>query len=297
MTIYTREERAVAVEPTLASGLVWLYETEQPCAALVQPQGIALPVVGDRRFVFVPDVGGQGAAVGVHVATEAHRDGPDGGPREVLTGEELADIAAALKGAHRGVHTRVVFTAGAVSGHVRLSVPAHPSLLAAVTRYRAGCPRHLHLACGYLRNTQCSWFADGFARLSVPTPPPPSWPLLRSEGVVVAPEAPRRSARNLAGLGAANQQRRERGAARAVATAGEAIATLSRRPRRSAATDEALRVLRLRVDHPEFSLRELAAAHEPPLTKDCYAARLRRALRAVGDDDAHAQQSRHTNAA
>lgn len=75
MNTYTRQERAAAVTPTLAAGLVWLYETEQPCDALVQPQGIALPAVADRRFIFVPDVGGQGAAVGVHVTAAAHLDG------------------------------------------------------------------------------------------------------------------------------------------------------------------------------------------------------------------------------
>ena len=295
MNTYTRQERAAAVTPTLAAGLAWLYQTEQSRDALVQPQGIALPAVADRRFIFVPDVGGQGAAVVVHVTTAAHLDGPSA-PREVLTGEELADIAEALTGAHSGVHTRLVSTPGTVSGHIQLSVKAHPSLLAAVTRYRAGCPRHRQPACGYIRNTQCSWFAHGFTRLIPPTPPPPA-PRRRSDCAVVAPEVPRQSASNVAALGAANQQRRERGAARAVAIAVEAIATLSRRPRRSATTEEALQVLQLRVDHPEFSLRELAAAHIPPLTKDSYAARLRRALRAAGGENARVQQRRHTNAA
>ena len=76
------------------------------------------------------------------------------------------------------------------------------------------------------------------------------------------------------------------------AIAGEAIATLSRRTRRSAITEEALRVLQLRVEHPEYSLRELAAAHTPPLTKDSYAARLRRALRAADGQFVQVRQHR-----
>lgn len=289
MNSYTREERAAAITPTLAAGLVWLYQTAQPRNALVQPQGIALPAVADRRFIFVPDVGGQGAAVVVHVTT-THRDGDvPAAPSDVLTGEELADVAAAVMAAHSGVRARVVSAPGSVAGHIQLSVKAHPLLLAAVARYRAGCPRHRQPACGYIRNTQCGWFADGFARLTMPTPPPP---YQRLDSVVVAPEVPRQSACNVAALGAANAARRERGAARAVAIAGEAIATLSRRRRRSAVTEEALRVLQLRVDHPELSLRELAAAHTPPLTKDSYAARLRRALRAASGDDALVQRGR-----
>ena len=82
-------------------------------------------------------------------------------------------------------------------------------------------------------------------------------------------------------LNAANAQRRDHGATRAIPLARQAIAVLERRPHRNLSSEQGLRVLRLRVENPGLSLRELAVLHDPPLTKDTYAARLRRALLAA----------------
>lgn len=87
----------------------------------------------------------------------------------------------------------------------------------------------------------------------------------------------------------ANAQRQ----ARAVAAAKRALAVLNRVPYPKASTEEAIRVLRLRVDHPTMSLRQLAQQHEPALTKDTYAARLRRAIEVA--DEIQARKARVVN--
>ena len=217
MNTYTPEERSAAITPTLVAGAGMGYTRPSSramhwCSLRASPYQRSL--IGG--FIFVPDVGGQGAAVVVHVITQTGTDEPASPAREVLTEAELAALAEGVMAAHGGVHARVVSSPGTVSGHLQLSAKAQPSLLAAVTRYRAGCPRHRLPACGYIRNNQCTWFSRGFARLTLPTAPPPA-PSRRSAcTVVVAPNAPRRSPNNIAALGAANQHRRDSGAARAV---------------------------------------------------------------------------------
>lgn len=84
----------------------------------------------------------------------------------------------------------------------------------------------------------------------------------------------------------ANAQRQ----ARAVVAAKRALAVLNQVPYPKASTEEAIRVLRLRVDHPAMSLRQLAQLHEPALTKDTYAARLRRAIEVA--DEIQARKAR-----
>lgn len=84
---------------------------------------------------------------------------------------------------------------------------------------------------------------------------------------------------------------------RAVELAQRAIVVLSNKPHRRAVTEESLAVLRLRVAHPDLSLRELAALHEPPITKDTYSARLRRALIAAGTRQGRPAQRKSTTAA
>ncbi|WP_102145688.1 helix-turn-helix domain-containing protein [Mycobacterium hubeiense] len=279
MSRYTRQDRLAAVTPTLSAGAAWLYRVEQPAGALAQPQGVGLPVVADRRFVFVPESQGRGTAVVVYVTTVQRLDGPTG-PRDVLTADELDDIAEALA-TFGGATATIASGPGQTSGRIELASPAHSSLRAAVARYRAGCPVHRLPACGHIRrtaDTQCAWFPLGYGQLVMPTIPAPRHDISSGpSGAARRPAPPANSAQ----LGAANARRRDRGAARTVAAAREAIAVLSRRPHRSTATEEALEILRLRVDHPELSLRELAAMHRPPLTKDSYAARLRRALAVI----------------
>lgn len=259
-------QRVQTLTPSLASGISWLFDVVQPPTALVRPEGVALPVVAGRRLIFAPGGAGQGAAVIIQAAA--------GHPGGDLEDEEISQLALAVEGI-AGVAVRVETPTGAVrAARIQLSRSAHPSLLAALARFRSGCPVHHRPACGHTRGAEapCQWFARGARALIAPAEP------------VVLPAVPVRHAvseASVAGLIIANARRRDSGARRAVGVAREAIAMLSRRPHRGAATEEVLRVLRLRVEHPELSLRELAALHEPPMTKDSYAARLRRALQLV----------------
>lgn len=78
-------------------------------------------------------------------------------------------------------------------------------------------------------------------------------------------------------LYAANEKRRERGAAASVEAVRTALDKLgATAPPRLAAAG------RLRLAHPDASLRELGERAEPPATKDTVAALLRR-LTALGD--------------
>lgn len=133
--------------PALVVGLRWLYDTEQPSAAIVDHRGRRLQSAGDRTVRFTP-VGWQGRAVVVLIpTTNAH-----GRVRPVTTGE-LEAFADAV----RDMGEDVVSTwSGALRGFVALARPAHPSLRAAVQRYEDGCPDHTGSpACG------CGWLAAG----------------------------------------------------------------------------------------------------------------------------------------
>ncbi|CPV66490.1 helix-turn-helix domain-containing protein [Mycobacteroides abscessus] len=78
--------------------------------------------------------------------------------------------------------------------------------------------------------------------------------------------------------------------ARAVEAARTALAVLNQVSFPKASTVEALRVLALRVDHPLLALRQLAELHDPPLTKDTYAARLRRAIEIAAEYQARRER-------
>lgn len=73
----------------------------------------------------------------------------------------------------------------------------------------------------------------------------------------------------------ANSARSEQGRSRQCAAAQQALT--------STTIPEWRAVLELRVQHPDLTLADLAAKHDPPLTKSAYWSRLRRALRAASD--------------
>lgn len=266
-TRLTGTQRVEALTPALVSGLRWLFDVEQPATALVRAEGIALPPLLGRRLIFVPGSDRDAAAVIMQtVATPP--------TAELLGDEEISALAAAaehLTGAAVAVQ-RTTEASHAV--RIQLSRLAHRSLRAALARFRAGCPVHHQPACGHTRGPEapCQWYARG-AKALIGPPEPVILPVL-------APPHPVTAA-SIAALGTANARRRDRGARRAVAAASDAIALLTRSPRGARVPEEALRVLRLRVEHPDLSLRELAELHDPPMTKDSYAARLRRALQLV----------------
>lgn len=76
----------------------------------------------------------------------------------------------------------------------------------------------------------------------------------------------------------ANTVRSEKGSSRQCAAAQLALRTTT--------VAEWRAVLKLRVQYPDLTLADLAAKHDPPLTKDAYWSRLRRALRAAGGEAA-----------
>lgn len=125
----------------LAAGLDWLYRTRQPDDAIQQHHGITLPGLGNRYYGFCPEGADKRPVVSVNVARPKHRDtvtyeltNPIG-PNELraLTTElhSLGVRVTCTWNGHPGPH-----------GSLGLDRPAHPSLLAAVKRYHAGCPEH-----------------------------------------------------------------------------------------------------------------------------------------------------------
>lgn len=123
----------------LLVGLRWLLDTEQPAEAIVSHHGQRLASADNRVLRFVPHGPGERA----FIAIEVHRiDWVSWGcPRNPLAPSELSDIAALLG----DVGQRVVETRDGhpgITGSLALSTSSHPSLLAAVRRYSAGCPRH-----------------------------------------------------------------------------------------------------------------------------------------------------------
>jgi DNA-binding transcriptional regulator WhiA len=81
-----------------------------------------------------------------------------------------------------------------------------------------------------------------------------------------------------------NQARAGRAGRRQVALARRALGVLQEERRGSDLhVSRWVQALAHRVDHPEMTLAELGQSMTPPLTKDAYAALLRRALRKAGD--------------
>lgn len=148
----------------LRAGLAWLFETEQPDGAILQHHGLIHDAEGDRRYCFVPEGAWNRPVVVIDIA-DPKWSGPMTNrtllnPLAPTELEQFAEAIAALG----------YPTAGTWNGHpgpsgsVSLSRTAHPSLLAAVNRYRAGCPAHpaRRVFC------DCGWYRDGFSLLIQP---------------------------------------------------------------------------------------------------------------------------------
>lgn len=126
----------------LAAGLRWLYETEQPDGAMVFHLGTVLgDSDGSRTYGFVPD----GIGRPVVVVKVARQEWKDEGSDRVLANpigvDELIEVAAELS----KLGAKVVHTWNghpSPTGSLALDQLAHPSLLAAVEKYSAGCPVH-----------------------------------------------------------------------------------------------------------------------------------------------------------
>lgn len=157
---------------TLAAGLAWLYDIEQPADALVTHLGA--PVhhrqVGDRRLRFYPDGGGMPIVVSDVVGS---RYDPDRG-RYVPAyrgATERGLMHASL--AHLGRPVADTWNGERIndSASYRLFDMIHPSLRAAREYYGAGCPEHAGTPfCGQDKR-DCPWFRDGASRTLHP-----AWP-------------------------------------------------------------------------------------------------------------------------
>jgi hypothetical protein len=148
-------------------GLRWLYEVEQPEGALLQHHGVSLAAPeANRRLSFVPAGFGGGVVAAVDVALIGWKQLRK---YKVATNPlepgELADLSAMLN----ALGAEVVRTWNGhpgTTGSLALHQPAHPSLRAAVDRYRAGCPDHpaKHVFC------ECGWYQAGRRLLIEPEP-------------------------------------------------------------------------------------------------------------------------------
>ncbi|MFJ6440241.1 hypothetical protein [Streptomyces sp. NPDC091649] len=151
----------------LTAGLRWLYETEQPDNAWQEHHGLLLPEPATNRlYRFIPANDGRRVVVAVDVASI---EWIDNGPNELKTpanpleSGELAALAADLG----ALGFEVTSTWGGhpqTTGSVGLARTAHPSLLAAVDRYRAGCLDHPQRAVF----CDCDAWRAGFDRVVQP---------------------------------------------------------------------------------------------------------------------------------
>lgn len=162
----TREASANAHDTrmTLVAGLHWLFDTEQPEGAVQPHHGVVLPAVDNRQFGFIPAGWSRRAIVTVDVA-KVRYDG-DGMPTNPLRPDELHDLTEQL--ATLGADVVETWNGHpSITGSLALSRPAHPTLLAAVALYRAGCPTHPRVGVF----CDCGWFAAGDALVARPSVP------------------------------------------------------------------------------------------------------------------------------
>lgn len=155
------------LDTILAAGLRWLYETEQPTDAWQEHRGLLLRAPASNRcYSFIPANDWRRVVVAVDVAKI---EWIDNGPNELRTpanpleSGELEALAAEL----RVLGFEITSTWNGhpqTSGSIGLARPAHPSLVAAVDRYHAGCLAHPKrgVFC------DCDAWRSGFARIVRP---------------------------------------------------------------------------------------------------------------------------------
>ncbi|WP_060886218.1 hypothetical protein [Streptomyces caniscabiei] len=153
----------------LDTGLGWLYDTVQPDDAHQQHHGLTLHLPeANRWYGFCPTGAHRLPVVSVDVLKI---EWIDNGPNDVQTPanpldpDELTDLAAELR--RRGFDVDGTWNGHpSTTGSVGLARTAHPTLIAAVDRYRKGCLEHPR------RSVFCdcdAWNA-GFRRVVRPTP-------------------------------------------------------------------------------------------------------------------------------
>lgn len=131
------------LDSVLDAGLHWLYETEQPDNSHQQHHGITLGLpAANRWYGFSPTGARNLPVVSVNVSkVEYKTDDGDQVPANPLEPGELEALADELR--RRRFDVDSTWNGHpAVTGSVGLVRTAHPALLAAVGRYRRGCPEH-----------------------------------------------------------------------------------------------------------------------------------------------------------
>ena len=128
----------------LDTGLGWLYDTVQPDDAHQQHHGIVLHLpTANRWYGFCPSGARNLPVVSVDVTKKEYRFDSDGDsiPANPLEPGELEALADELR--HRGFDVDDTWNGHpGTTGSVGLARPAHPTLVAAVDRYRRGCTAH-----------------------------------------------------------------------------------------------------------------------------------------------------------
>lgn len=147
---------ATAHLPLLLIGLRWLLDTEQPAGALICPHGHTLNSVGNRRLRFTPE-GFDGHPAVVLDVGDADRNSTRN-PRNTLIDSEIDDLAFVLSDCGEHVAAAWRDDANRIAS-LSLAAGAPSSLLAAIARYRQGCPTH-----GGGALWCCSWYRDGSQR-------------------------------------------------------------------------------------------------------------------------------------
>lgn len=144
----------------LAAGIEWLYRTVQPDGAIIQHHGTGISGAFGRYYGFCPE-----GAHALPVITVQTADSVS-----LLAAGEMAANAEVIK--TLGVGVREQWNGdGCISGSFGLIEPAHPSLLAAVARYRAHCPEHESPFCS---SDGCDWFSRGSRLIAGPCRPAPA---------------------------------------------------------------------------------------------------------------------------
>uniref|UniRef100_UPI003F493083 hypothetical protein n=1 Tax=Streptomyces sp. CA-141956 TaxID=3240051 RepID=UPI003F493083 len=129
--------------PALATGLQWLHHIEQPDDAWMHHLGPGITTTHNRRLRFTATGADNLPVIVLEVAKPTwtenpHGDTCPGNPLTPLERDQLADQINAL-----GYAVTTAWNGfPAHSGSVGLARPAHPTHVAAVNRYRRGCPTH-----------------------------------------------------------------------------------------------------------------------------------------------------------
>jgi len=154
------------VEAVLAVGLSWMLDTVQVAGALDQHHGVYSPVVAAARiYNFVPVGARRRPVIVYNVAYPVYAHGPLGELINPLAGDEECDWMISIL-ADLGVKAAECWNGMGKTGSIGLAEPAHPSLIAAVDLYMAGCPE-----CAPVRNVFCkahNWFTAGQEKMTFP---------------------------------------------------------------------------------------------------------------------------------